>query len=118
MEVLVVFILFVLAPLAVFRGIKSLRDSKYKAMAEGFSSPSRDDAGSGAALRQSELRALIDDAVIEATAPLAARVDELERELLLGEGRIDRATLAEAFEEAEEDDAPEAAASGRRRQQA
>ena len=103
MEVIIVFILFVLAPLAVFRGIKMLRDS----------SPARErseraSSGASSAMRKSELEALIQDAVIDATAPLAARIDELERELLLGDGRLDASTISEAFDD---DLAPEASGS-------
>ena len=103
--VFAMFILFVLAPLAVFRGIRSLRESKYKAMAEGRMDLEADRASGETPMRQSELRAMIDEAVIEATIPLVERIEELEREMLLGDGRLDRAVLAEAFGE---DEAPEA----------
>lgn len=91
--VLVMFILFVLAPRGIFKGIKSLRESNTSRDAEG------------SAMRRSELQAMIDDAVIEATAPLQARLDELEHELLLGEGRIAPETLAEALDDPEVDEA-------------
>ncbi|MEM1054033.1 MAG: hypothetical protein AAGI52_00795 [Bacteroidota bacterium] len=96
--VLVVFILFVLAPAGVFRGIKSLRESGPR---------NRDDAREGSPMRRSDLQAMVDDAVIEATAPLVARIDELERELLLGEGeaRISPEVLEEALGAPEEDEA-------------
>ena len=83
--ILIVFTTLVLMPTAIFRGIKSLRESK--------SSYSE-----GSAMRRSDLQAMIDDAVIEATAPLAARIDELERELLMGDGRISPEAMAEAFD--------------------
>ena len=88
-EVLVVFILFVLAPYVVFRGIKELRQR----------GPDREASRDGNAMRRSELQAMIDDAVIEATAPLVARIDELERDMLLGEGRLDASVIAEALED-------------------
>ena len=89
-EVLVVFILFVLAPYVVFRGVRGLVDSKNK---------SNVGESGGEAMRRSELQAMIDDAVIEATAPLVARIDELERDMLLGEGRLDASVIAEALED-------------------
>ncbi len=91
-DIIIVFILFVLAPLAVFRGIKMLRDSN---PSEG----TRNASGSESGMRKSELEALIRDAVIEATAPLAVRIDDLEREILLGDGRLDASTLSEAFDD-------------------
>ena len=92
---LIVFTLFVLAPTAILRGIRGLRESR----------PVNESGGP--AIRRSDLQAMIDDAVIEATAPLVARVDELERELLLGDDRISDDALAEAFDEPfEEHDEP------------
>lgn len=88
--ILIVFITLVLMPTAIFRGIKSLRES-------------RSSSSEGSEMRRSELQAMIDDAVIEATAPLAARIDELERELLLGDGRISPEAMAEAFDDADEE---------------
>ena len=54
---------FVAAPWVVFTGIAKVRAAR---------------ADEGAELRMSELRGLIDDAVAEATAPLAARIETLE----------------------------------------
>ena len=88
--ILVLFIVLVLAPRGVFAGIKSLRESNPPA------------SSSGSALRRSDLQALIDEAAIEATAPLESRIEELERELLLGDGRLSRQVLEEAFDPNEE----------------
>ncbi|MEL6617018.1 MAG: hypothetical protein AAFQ43_14850, partial [Bacteroidota bacterium] len=57
---------------------------------------------SGDTMRRSELESLIHDAVLDATEPLVARIDELERELLLGDdrdSRLDPSVLAEAFDD-------------------
>ena len=97
-DVLIVFIVLVLMPLSIFHGIKALRESNHR-MAES------DREASGDTMRRSELENLIHDAVIEATEPLVARIDELEREMLLGdggEGRLDPSALAEAFGEEEQ----------------
>ena len=99
-EVLVVFILFVLAPLSVFLGIRLLRGS-------GPGEKGRRATTEGSGMRRSELESMIRDAVIEETAKLEARVDELEQEVLLGDGRLDASALAEAFDD---DLAPEAKA--------
>ncbi|MEM6328026.1 MAG: hypothetical protein AAF791_13000 [Bacteroidota bacterium] len=88
---LIVLTLFVLAPMAVFRGIRGLRDSNSGRASEG------------SAIRRSDLQAMIDDAVIEATAPLIARLDELEHELLMGEGRISPDVLADALDDPDAD---------------
>ena len=89
-DAVIVFILFVLAPMAVFWGIRQLRESN----------GSRGGAASGETLRRSDLERIVRDAVLEATAPLEARIDDLEREVLLGqpEGRIATEALAEAFD--------------------
>lgn len=96
----IVFTVLVLMPLSIFYGIRMLRESKVKTGA--FESEA-----SGDTMRRSELENLIHDAVIEATEPLAARIDDLERELLLGDGgerRLDPSVLADAFDDEEVDE--------------
>lgn len=102
-EILIVFTVLVLTPLSVFYGIRMLRESKHR-MQES------EREASGGTMRRSELESLILDAVIEATAPLEARIDELEREQIRA-GRIDGGVLAEAF------DGEEQTASGARRRE-
>ena len=92
-DAVIVFILFVLAPMAVFWGIRQLRES----------GPAASGEAGGEALRRSELDRIVRDAVLDATAPLEARIDELEQEVLLGGDRIAPGVLAAAL-----DDAPEA----------
>ena len=62
-EVIAALALFVGMPWAVFTGIAKVKAAK---------------AGEGAELRMSELRGLVEDAVAEAAAPLAARIETLE----------------------------------------
>lgn len=83
--IIVLFIVLVLAPRGVFLGIKSLRESKAST------------SSTGSSLRRSDLQAMIDEAVTEATAPLVERIDELERDLLLGGGRISPDAMEDAF---------------------
>lgn len=65
-DALVPLVLFVMSPMAVFWGIAQLKKAK---------------AGTGTEMRASELKALIGDAVGEATAGLSARVADLEERL-------------------------------------
>lgn len=66
-EVLAMFIVFVGGPWAVFTGIAKVR-------AAGAAKAVKASGG----LRRSELAAMVDDAVAEATAPLRARIEHLE----------------------------------------
>jgi hypothetical protein len=96
----IVAILFVGAPAVIFRGIRSLRVDRNGAQ-----------ASRGGEMRASELKAMIRTAVDEATAPLAARVTDLEERLgdepvhALRE-RLDGGTLAGAFDPDAEFDEP------------
>lgn len=90
----IVFILFVLAPAGVFKGIRGLRETR--------SDREGGRRAGGDVMRKSELQAMIDDAVIEATEPLVARIDELERAHLLGDGRLDASVLEEALTDPDE----------------
>ena len=96
------FILFVIFPAVLFNGIAAVKKAK---------------AGTGAVageMRASELRRMIRDAVEAATAPLAARITDLEERLgdepvhAIRErlGGLDAANLSAAFDpEADLDDA-------------
>ncbi|HEX8298550.1 MAG TPA: hypothetical protein VF594_05250 [Rubricoccaceae bacterium] len=100
--VAIVAILFVGAPAVIFRGLRSLRADRRA------TSP----VASGE-MRASELRTMIHDAVETATAPLAARITDLEerlgdepvhaiRERVGSSARLDAPAMTVAFD-AEED---------------
>ena len=100
------FIIFVLSPAAVFFGIAAMKRAKQ---------PSGN-AGRGGEMRASELRRMIGDAVETATAPLAARITDLEERLgdepvhaireRLSSERLSGPALSAAFDpEADLDDA-------------
>jgi hypothetical protein len=97
--VAIVALLFVAAPTAIFRGIRSLRADRLRT------------ESSGGEMRASELKAMIRKAVDEATAPLAARVTDLEERLgdepvhALRE-RLDGGALTAAFDADAEFDEP------------
>ncbi|MEO0559337.1 MAG: hypothetical protein AAF170_14260 [Bacteroidota bacterium] len=93
-EILAMLIVFVGAPWAVFTGI-----AKVKATNAAKS------VGSGSGLRMSELKAMVEDAVEDATSPLRARIEHLEAIATEDEDatrRLDAALLADL--EADEDD--------------
>ena len=105
-EVVFMFILFVIFPAVLFNGIAAVKKAKAK-----------DGTGErGGEMRASELRRMIETAVEAATAPLAARITDLEerlgdepvsaiRERLTG-NRLDSPALSAAFDpEADLDDA-------------
>lgn len=105
-EVIAVIVLFAVLPAILVRGIAQVKAAKYRAGGET----------GGEALRKSELHGMIEEAVAEATAPLEARVAELEAQLAVEDGRIDPSILAGVLDaDLEDDDAPAAV---RRRQRA
>lgn len=67
MDALIVFIVLVLCPLAVFLGIAQIKKAK--------------GSTGGSEMRASELRALIERAVADATSGLSARIADLEERL-------------------------------------
>ena len=98
--IFVVLTIFVGAPWALFTGIAKVK---------GASAASG--SGKGSTLRKSELTALVEEAVAEATAPLRTRIETLEAIATEDEHatrRLDAALLAdlEGPESAREDDAP------------
>lgn len=95
-EVMAAFALFVGTPWAVFTGI-----AKIKAAGGG--------SGGGTSLRRSELEAIIETAVEDATAPLVRRVETLEAIVTQEEAamdRIDPAVLADALDHDAEEEGP------------
>ena len=103
-EFLTVVIVLLGVPTVVFSGIKGIIAAKAR----------ENESSGGSTLRASELRAMVEAAVEDATEPLEERIRLLEEELSTGEGRIDPSVLAEAFDEPEEVEAPRP----RRRQRA
>ncbi|MDT0632454.1 hypothetical protein [Rubrivirga litoralis] len=89
-ELFAIFAVFIGLPWAVFAGIAKVR----AANAVG--------RGGGEELRASELRAMIEASVEEATAPLVRRIETLEAIATDDEparaGRLDPATLADVFD--------------------
>jgi len=102
-EVIFMFILFVIAPAVLFNGI-----AKVKKAGRG--------TGTGGEMRASELKSMIQTAVHTATAPLAARITDLEERLgdetaqdlreRLDAGRVGPPALADAFDPDAEFDEP------------
>ena len=94
--------LFVILPLIVMKGVRDVKVGRAR-------------QSSGGEMRASELRSMIHTAVEEATAPLAARITDLEERLgdepvhALRE-RIGGAALASAFDDPEPDAASPGAA--------
>lgn len=111
----IIALLFVAMPAVILSGIRSIKREKYRAEAERSS---RAPAGEG--MRASELKALVRAAVDEATAPLAARITDLEERLgdepvhALRE-RIGGSALADAFDPDAEFDDPSYEPPGRSR---
>ena len=95
-EIVAMLIVFVGAPLAVFTGIAKVK-------ATGVTKSVR----SGAGLRMSELKGLVEDAVADATAPLRARIESLEAIVTEDEHsarRLDAALLANLDGDLEDDE--------------
>jgi len=101
-EAIAALALFVGMPWVVFSGI-----AKIKAASMGAGS------GGGAQLRKSELQALIEVAVEDATEPLVRRIETLEAIAIDEQGhqdRLDAAVLADALDpDAFDDEVPAAA---------
>jgi len=94
-ELFAMLIVFVGAPWAVFTGI-----AKVKATGAAKS------VKSGAGLRMSELKSMVDDAVADATAPLRARIESLEA-IVIDEdatSRLDAALLADLEGDRDDDE--------------
>ena len=98
-EAIAALALFIGAPWAVFSGI-----AKVKAAGRGSTE--------GASLRKSELAAIVEAAVENATAPLVRRVETLEAIVTQEDeamDRIDPAVLADALDHEAEETGPAAA---------
>ena len=107
--VLVCFILFVMFPAVLMKGIAGIKAAKARAS-----------AGTGDEMSASELRSLVREAAEDAVAPLSARLADLEERL--GDesvaslrARIDPALLADALETDLTDEHGEPTAAVRRR---
>ncbi|GAB5535738.1 MAG: hypothetical protein Rubg2KO_19870 [Rubricoccaceae bacterium] len=86
-EILAMLIVFVGAPWAVFTGIAKVKATN-----------AAKTVSSGSGLRMSELKAMVEDAVADATGPLRARIESLEAIVTEDEDatrRLDAALLAD-----------------------